>query len=377
MPASLRPGKSPGTWVASVYLGRLPSGSPRVARKTIRAESEEEAREAADRWADGAKSMGPGASALDMLRAFADSKEANGASPNTVRAYRLYCDYAARYLRGKAVSDVAPADVREMEQSLMARGALRGGGLSRSTVLGLHRFLHAAWSWLMWNGYADSNPLDKVEKPRPDTKEAPFLAEWDMAQLSKLLSEAMGRGGWRGCVAYAAWIALHTGVRVGECCALRRRDLYVRQRYVHVCGNVVEAGGVRRRDVTKGRRNRNVAVTREVMDEMVRRARERGGGGDAPLVTVDGKITRPSSVSRTFTAMARSIGLPAGFTFHDLRHTHAAWCLSHGADLKTLSERLGHADEATTLRVYAHVLPGRDKQAAQAFEDALRDISDQ
>ncbi|MDY4534166.1 MAG: hypothetical protein SPD98_02810, partial [Tractidigestivibacter sp.] len=35
---------------------------------------------------------------------------------------------------------------------------------------------------------------------------------------------------------------------------------------------------------------------------------------------------------------------------------------------KTVSERLGHADEAITLRVYAHVMPGRDQAAAEAFE---------
>ena len=59
-------------------------------------------------------------------------------------------------------------------------------------------------------------------------------------------------------------------------------------------------------------------------------------------------------------------------TFHSLRHTHASWCLAHGVDLKTLSERLGHADEATTLRIYAHVMPGRDAAAARAFEEAAR-----
>ena len=62
--------------------------------------------------------------------------------------------------------------------------------------------------------------------------------------------------------------------------------------------------------------------------------------------------------------------MPEGFTFHDWRHTHATWLLTHGVDLKTVSERLGHADEATTLRIYAHVLPGRDAYAASIFEQA-------
>ena len=67
--------------------------------------------------------------------------------------------------------------------------------------------------------------------------------------------------------------------------------------------------------------------------------------------------------------------MPRGFTFHDLRHTHATWLLTHGVDLKTVSERLGHADEATTLRTYAHVLPGRDAYAASVFEQAAAEAA--
>ena len=36
-----------------------------------------------------------------------------------------------------------------------------------------------------------------------------------------------------------------------------------------------------------------------------------------------------------------------------------------------LRERLGHADVATTLRLYGHVMPGRDAAAARAMQDAI------
>ena len=33
---------------------------------------------------------------------------------------------------------------------------------------------------------------------------------------------------------------------------------------------------------------------------------------------------------------------------------------------------MGHADEATTLRIYGHLMPGRDAAAAQLFNEAKR-----
>ena len=42
----------------------------------------------------------------------------------------------------------------------------------------------------------------------------------------------------------------------------------------------------------------------------------------------------------------------------------ATVALGAGVPVKVLSQRLGHADIAVTLRVYAHVMPGDDEAAA-------------
>lgn len=45
-------------------------------------------------------------------------------------------------------------------------------------------------------------------------------------------------------------------------------------------------------------------------------------------------------------------------TPHDLRHSWPSHMLSAGADLAYVSSQLGHANPATTLRIYAHWVPG-------------------
>ena len=53
---------------------------------------------------------------------------------------------------------------------------------------------------------------------------------------------------------------------------------------------------------------------------------------------------------------------------HDLRHSAASLLLADGVPVKVVSEMLGHADVATTLRIYAHVLEGAQEQAASYMD---------
>jgi len=45
---------------------------------------------------------------------------------------------------------------------------------------------------------------------------------------------------------------------------------------------------------------------------------------------------------------------------HDLRHFYASVLIRAGRSVKTVSERLGHANAAMTLNVYAHLWPQDD-----------------
>jgi integrase len=72
-------------------------------------------------------------------------------------------------------------------------------------------------------------------------------------------------------------------------------------------------------------------------------------------------------VYRRFVRLVKRAGLPV-IRFHDLRHSHGSILLAHGTPVLEVSRRLGHAKATMTLNVYAHVLEGRDGQAAATFE---------
>jgi integrase len=93
--------------------------------------------------------------------------------------------------------------------------------------------------------------------------------------------------------------------------------------------------------------------------------------------TIEGGHRNPETVSRQFRAdVARcrqAVGedvLPV-IRLHDLRHTHATALLLAGVPVHVVSQRLGHASPVITLGVYAHVMPGSQRQAAELFASLI------
>ena len=58
-------------------------------------------------------------------------------------------------------------------------------------------------------------------------------------------------------------------------------------------------------------------------------------------------------------------------TLHSLRHTNATIMIAEGTDIRTVSNRLGHAQTSTTLNIYTHALDSKDKQAAEKLDSIL------
>lgn len=90
------------------------------------------------------------------------------------------------------------------------------------------------------------------------------------------------------------------------------------------------------------------------------------------FTTPKGKPEDRTNVYHRFANLAAKLG-HKGMRFHDLRHTHATILLSEREMVNAVSERLGHADEATTLRIYAHVLPNKAEETAERFARLLRE----
>lgn len=89
------------------------------------------------------------------------------------------------------------------------------------------------------------------------------------------------------------------------------------------------------------------------------------------FTTEKGGPVRRNTASRIIRRAVEAAGLPAGTTFHDLRHYYASLLIRHGQSVTAVQSRLGHATAAETLDTYAHLWPDSQDRTRAAVDSVL------
>jgi integrase len=264
-----------------------------------------------------------------------------------------------------------------------------GEGLSPRTVRYIHTILSAALSAAVKSRKLARSPAAVATPPTARQAKAPEMTCWSAAQLALFMNWARDN-----CADYALWHWLaNTGKRRGEALAARNRDADFDARTVRVrrsAGMVRNAG--EGAEVIEGDTKSGKPRVIDLDDETcaVGRAwrRQRGSialqlARDDSLIfgDIEGRHRNPEHVSRQFARdvarCRKALGADAlpVIRLHDLRHTHATILLTAGVPVHVVSQRLGHASPVITMTVYAHVLPGSQREAADLFARLIREAS--
>ena len=171
------------------------------------------------------------------------------------------------------------------------------------------------------------------------------------------------------------------GLRRGEICALRWRNVDLVTGQLGIAGSTEQTKAGTREKTTKSGRARTVALTTLAVEELrrhkTRQAEEllcigvRQSDDTYVVAQADGQPLKPNSLTHEFVRFITETRLPR-VRFHDLRHSHATHLLASGVHPKIAQERLGHATIAVTIDLYSHVLPGMQEDAASRVDAALR-----
>lgn len=146
-------------------------------------------------------------------------------------------------------------------------------------------------------------------------------------------------------------LALYTGMRVGELCALQWDDVVGNTVIINKTLQRLKHNGKTILEITepKTQRSNRIIPIPEFLLPTVNQYRSSG----SVLKNRNGKPVEPRLLQLTFEKYVSECGLPKT-NFHALRHTFATRCVEAGFDIKSLSEILGHTDVKTTLNRYVH-----------------------
>lgn len=300
-------------------------------------------------------------------------------SAETYRGYRASVNALARFPIGAIkLGDLTANDVSNYDDDL------RAAGLGPVTVQKRHAYLAQITRHAVEIGDLDVDPCASVKAPRAPRKPVNSLTK---AAAREVMSQlvAMGEG---NAVAAAARLALMTGLRRGELCALRWHDWDEDAgllRVNHALGASYEGGRRLKgaKDPTGTGAERVVPVSAPLA-RLLGALRDRQGAQCARLGcawrpalyilgNVLGEPMNPDTLSRKWAAVAQAYGW-TGTTgeplrFHDLRHTFATLAIAEGADVMSLAAVLGHRNPAMTMQVYAVALAGPKKMLMDGVGD--------
>lgn len=240
----------------------------------------------------------------------------------------------------------------------------RHGGLAPKTVRHVHTAIRKALADAVDRGHVIRNVADLANPPTQRTARSRAAEEgvWTGAQLRAFLAHV------RGDRLYALWLLFcTTGVRRSEAIRLEWADFDLDAASVRVPKAKSEAG-----ERTMSLDPETVAALRAHRKQQTeeRLAADGWAGGGRVFTRADGEPLKGDSVLKALKRHARAAGLPTT-TVHQLRHAYATAALRAGVSPEVLSKRLGHADVATTLSIYAHVRPEDDAEAASKAASAI------
>lgn len=269
--------------------------------------------------------------------------------------------------------------------------------LSATTVATIRRYTIMCLDAAQKIGYINVNPLKATRPPRQQKKEIIALNKEQTDAIiecaragdySEQPRRDAGADYLRECYLALIITAIDTGMRIGEICGLRWKDvinskidstasivvsnaLISAKHTTFLSETKTSAGG--RKIIISERLKKTLENWREYQREYADKFNCIFDNKNKLVFTnsVGGFVSMTNFEKRCFRKIREKLNLSKEVTFHSLRHSHASQLLAAGVAPQIVSQRLGHSDLGVTLRVYAHALPNMQELAKDVINEVF------
>ena len=199
--------------------------------------------------------------------------------------------------------------------------------------------------------YNYKNPFNGLKISFKKSEKVKVLDSEQYSALQKELASENSR------TSAAVSLAMATGLRIGELCALQWKDVDIKKRIITVSKTIQRIKSedtVNKTKIiitdSKTESSKRLIPVPECIVSIIEKLKSKP---ECFILSGTEKACEPRTLQYRFSKILSNAKLPS-VHFHSLRHVFATRCLQSGMDVKTLSEILGHSRIETTLNLYVH-----------------------
>ena len=225
--------------------------------------------------------------------------------------------------------------------------------LSPKTVKDILVVLHSILNYTA-KRFPGTFPIVDISYPKESKKEMRVLTREEQTKFARFLLDDMD------ACKFGILLALLTGIRIGELCALRWENISLRDNTIKISSTMqrLKDMNLDREAKTKivigspksDTSNRTIPISDYAAELCVKMNPQ---SPTAFILTGTSDYMEPRTLQYRMEKYTVGCGLE-GVHFHTLRHTFATRCVEVGFEIKSLSEILGHANTTITLDRYVH-----------------------
>ena len=259
----------------------------------------------------------------------------------------------------RPISEITPAELRSWQLDLKDVTGSTGKPLAPSYMNNIINQLSVILNYGVRYYGLSSNPM-KIAGNIVG-KKAKSLNFWTKQQFEAFISTFDKKDPY-----YTFFMILYyTGMRKGELQALTPADIDLSEGSISVNKTVRVVDGIKHIMPPKTPKSERIIVIPGFLCDVIRDYESRFYKIDPDeMIFYVGR----SSYRPHLNKHADQAGIPR-IRVHDLRHSHASLLVDLGFSAVLIAERLGHEDVSTTLNIYSHLFPSRQKEVAEKLQN--------
>lgn len=367
-----------GYWTAQIQVGIYPNGRPKY--KRFKSKKQSEVIEKLNSYKIETNNLSAIAQGGDItteeyVKSYLITYKKNVLKPSSyARDYRTYRNYIKEYIGYYKLSQLTAKTIQvELVNAMIQKD------YSYSTVHKAYVLLNECLNKAVDEGKIITNPCKSVVQPSKSINTQKSIKFLNDDEIQIFLAEAKKDTYKNG---YAIASVIYTGLRGGELCALKWKDVDFINKILNVEKNITTAYDysneenpiriIAEQNSTKTSKGRVIPLSKSALSifQHIKNSRPNASDDDYVLLSDSQTgMTSVDNVSNSYNSIINNTSIKGKTGIHTLRHTCASLLIRNGVDIKIVSEILGHTTVTFTYNTYVHIINEQKIKAMSVLDD--------